>query len=241
MGQPLLFCPMTKNTISTDKLLLQGYLFDLDGTLVDTSRDITANLNRAFVTFGYPELPHEVILSHVGFGARFLVEQCLKVNKSDVQVDDKLVTEFWESFRDHYRDHIIDHALPYTGVREFLKATQQPMGVISNKPEEFVKAVLVALDMDQHFKFMWGRDSLPVSKPDPEVIRYGVYELGVSEASSVCMVGDNPVDIIAAKGAGALAVGLSSGFSPVDHLEAEHPDYLFHSFEAFALTFRGVD
>ncbi len=210
-----------------------GILFDLDGTLVDTSRDITANINRAFESHGYPQLPHETILSHVGFGAHFLVKSCIEVNRPDEVVDDRLVTEIWEKFRDHYRMHIIEHAQPYPGVREFLASSTVPMGVVSNKPAEFVIGVLKALDLHEHFSFIWGRDSLPVSKPDPQVIRYGIHELGISEAAQVCMVGDNAVDIISANGAGAISVAVSYGFSSRDMLEKEQPDFLFQSFPEF--------
>jgi len=212
----------------------RGILFDLDGTLVDTSRDITANLNRAFESLGYKQLSHETILSHVGKGAHYLVQQCLQVNLPEIKVDDSLVTAIWESFRDFYRVHIIDEAQPYPGVLEFLKAEKRPMGVISNKPEEMVLAVLRELNLLKYFKFSWGRDSLPVSKPDPEVIRYGIYELGIDNPRQVCMLGDNPVDTIAAKGAGAIAIALSYGFSSIQALEDEQPDYLFHSFMEFS-------
>jgi len=209
-------------------------LFDLDGTLVDTSRDITANLNRAFEAMDYPRLTHEVILSHVGFGAHFLVQKCLQINQPDIQVDNQLVTEIWELFREYYRIHIVDEALLYPGVLEFLESEKRPMGVISNKPEEFVHAVLREMDMDHYFKFSWGKDTLPVSKPDPEVIRYGIHEIGMLDPAKVCMVGDNPVDIISAKGAGAVAVALSQGFSSVESLAKESPDYLFQDFAEFA-------
>ena len=212
----------------------RGILFDLDGTLVDTSRDITANINRAFESMGYPQLSHETILSHVGYGAHFLVEQCLKTNLPEVKVDEKLVTAIWEKFRDFYSDHIIDEAQPYPGVVEFLEKENRPMGVVSNKPEEMVRAVLSELHLDHHFKFMWGRDTLPVSKPDPEVIRFGIHELGIEDPSEVCMLGDNPVDTIAAKGAGAISVALSYGFTPLKVLEKEEPDFLFHSFKEFS-------
>lgn len=211
-----------------------GILFDLDGTLVDTSRDITSNLNRAFKTFGYSQLTHETILSHVGYGAHVLVKKCLLENQPDIQVDEALVTEIWEKFRDHYREHIVDEADPYPGVLEFLDQENRPMGVISNKPEEFVKAVLRELDLLHYFKFSWGRDTLPVSKPDPEVIRYGVHELGFTDANKVCMVGDNPVDTISAKGAGAISIALASGFTEMSILEKESPDYLFQTFMEFA-------
>lgn len=211
-----------------------GILFDLDGTLVDTSRDITSNLNRAFESMGYQTLPHETVLSHVGWGAHYLVQQCLQIHQPEIKVDDVLVTEIWGRFRDFYRVHIIDEAQPYPGVVDFLENSQRPMGVISNKPEEFVKSVLRELHLLQHFKFSWGKDTLPVSKPNPEVIRYGVHELGMEKASDVCMLGDNPVDTIAAKGAGAIAVALSYGFSSVESLEKEAPDFLFHHFEDFS-------
>ena len=125
----------------------RGILFDLDGTLVDTSRDITANINRAFESLGYPQLSHETILSHVGYGAHFLVQKCLQINTPDIKVDDKLVTEIWEKFRDFYRNHIVDEAQPYPGVIEFLRDESRPMGVISNKPEEMVKGVLRELKL----------------------------------------------------------------------------------------------
>ncbi len=211
-----------------------GILFDLDGTLVDTSRDITANLNRAFDSMGYEQLPHEVVLSHVGKGAHYLVQQCLQIELPGIQVDEQLVTAIWEKFREFYRLHIIDEALPYEGVEEFLEKEIRPMGVISNKPEEMVIAVLRELKLLKYFKFAWGRDTLPVAKPDPEVIRYGVHELGIENAREVCMLGDNVVDTIAARGAGAIAVAMSYGFSSVAELEVEHPDYLFHSFVEFS-------
>jgi len=218
----------------------RGILFDLDGTLVDTSRDITANLNRAFDSMGYQQLPHETILSHVGYGAHFLVQQCLQLDQPDIKVEEKLVTELWERFRDFYRDHIIDEAQPYPGVIDFLEQDNRPLGVISNKPEEFVQAVLRELNLLSYFKFAWGRDTLPVFKPDPEVIRYGIHELGIDRASDVAMVGDSPVDTRAAKGAGAISIALSSGFSRLLELEAEKPDYLFHHFLDFSETIESV-
>ncbi len=214
----------------------RGILFDLDGTLVDTSRDITANINRAFESMGYQQLSHETILSHVGYGAHYLLQQCLRTNMPELKVDEKLVTTIWERFRDFYRVHIVDEAQPYDGVVDFLKLEKRPMGVISNKPEEFVRAVLRELNLLQYFKFSWGRDTLPVSKPDPEVIRYGVHELGIEFPQEVCMLGDNPVDTIAAKGAGAIAIAVSYGFSSVAELEKEQPDFLYHSFEEFSVA-----
>ncbi|NQV48889.1 MAG: HAD-IA family hydrolase [Candidatus Marinimicrobia bacterium] len=214
----------------------RGILFDLDGTLVDTGRDITANLNRAFKSMGYQQLPHETILGKVGYGAHYLVQQCLQIHEPKIKVEEKLVTELWELFRAFYRIHIIDEAQPYPGVIDFLEQDNRPLGVISNKPEEFVLAILTELNLMQYFKFAWGRDTLPVSKPDPEVIRFGIHELGIDLARHVAMVGDSPVDIRAAKGAGAISIALSYGFSPLVELEAESPDFLFHSFLDFSTT-----
>ena len=109
-----------------------------------------------------------------------------------------------------------------------------PMANESETAVEFVKAVLREMNLLEYFKFTWGRDTLPVSKPDPEVVRYGIHELGIEIASDVCMVGDNPVDTIAGKGAGAVAVAVSYGFSPVHILEKEAPDFLFSNFSDFS-------
>lgn len=217
---------------------VSGFLFDLDGTLVDTSRDISANLNRALNSYGYDQLDHELILSYVGNGAQYLVTKCIQHHEPSVLVDDELVTKIWEKFRDHYREHIIDEAEPYPGVVDFLIKENRPMGVISNKPEEFVRGVLNALGLGKHFKFMWGRDTLPVSKPDPQVIRFGIHELGLDEAKAVCMVGDHMVDTRAAKGAGAISVALASGFTPQDQLKEADPDFLFKDFNSFAEVFK---
>jgi len=108
------------------------------------------------------------------------------------------------------------------------------MGVVSNKPEEMVKAVLRELGLEQYFAFTWGRDTLPVFKPDPQVIRYAIHELGVEEASRVCMVGDNPVDIQAAKGAGAISVAVSYGFTSSKLMDQEAPHHLCTDFKSVA-------
>lgn len=217
---------------------VNGLLFDLDGTLVDTSRDISANLNRALNSYGYGQLDHEIILSYVGNGAQYLVTKCIQHYEPHVNVDDGLVTKIWEKFRDHYREHIVDEAKPYPGVLEFLAQEERPMGVISNKPEEFVHGVLQTLGMANHFKFMWGRDTLPVAKPDPQVIHYGIHELGLDGSHSVCMVGDHMVDTRAAKGAGAISVALASGFTSIEELKEADPDFLFEDFNSFAEAFK---
>jgi phosphoglycolate phosphatase len=217
---------------------IDGILFDLDGTLVDTSRDISTNLNRALDTYDYTQLDHDIILSYVGNGAQYLVTKCLQHHRPDIEVDEKLVTQIWEKFRDHYRDHMVDEAEPYPGVLNFLDDEHRPMGVISNKPEEFVRGVLTALGMSRYFKFMWGMDTLPVSKPDPQVIKYGIHELGIETSKRVCMVGDHPVDTIAAKGANAVSVALASGFTPARILKDAQPDFLFKDFKSFAEVFK---
>ena len=217
---------------------VKGLLFDLDGTLVDTSRDITGNLNRALESHGYQQLSHEIILSHVGKGAQYLVTKCLHHTDTEIRVDDQLVTRIWEKFREHYREHLVDESQPYPGVIDFISSENRPMGVISNKPEEFVRGVLRALNMDQHFKFMWGRDTLPVAKPDPQIIHYGIHELGIGDDVPVCMVGDHAVDAQAAQGAGAISVALASGFSSVSDLQQVKPDFLFTDFNSFAKVFK---
>ncbi|MCF7801594.1 MAG: HAD-IA family hydrolase [Candidatus Marinimicrobia bacterium] len=212
-------------------MTLSTVLFDLDGTLVDSSTDITNNLNRTLDDLDFGPLSREVVLSHVGYGAPYLVEKCLSEFLPPTEISRDLVADGLAIFRKHYLAHLIDETRPYSGAIEFLQRLEGiPLGVISNKPEAVVQGVLHALEMDHYFRFMYGQDSTEWRKPDPRVIHYGLVKLGVPFSKSVWFVGDSFVDIHAAKAARVTAVAMTHGYTPVEQLQAENPDILVEGF-----------
>ncbi|MCF7796605.1 MAG: HAD-IA family hydrolase [Lentisphaeria bacterium] len=210
---------------------MTAVLFDLDGTLVDSSNDIASNLNRTLNDLGFGELPKELVMSHVGYGAPYLVEKCLSEFLPPVEISKALIDEGLAIFREHYLAHLIDETKPYPRAIEFLQALDGiPLGIISNKPEAVVHGVLHALEMDRYFRFMFGQDSTAWKKPDPRVIHYGLVKLGIPYSKSVWFVGDSFVDIHAARAAKVTAVAIMHGYTPVDQLKAEKPDILVKDF-----------
>lgn len=213
--------------------ILTAVLFDLDGTLVDSSQDITNNLNRALEDLGFGTLSKETVLSHVGYGAPYLVEKCLSEFLPPSEISREVIDAGLAGFRRHYLAHLIDDSELYPSAIDLLKRLEAdtiPMGVISNKPEDVVQGVLKALKLDHFFKFMYGRDSTDWKKPDPRVIHQGLVAIGVPANKSVWFVGDSFVDIQAARAARVTAVAVEQGYTPLERLIQEKPDILVKDF-----------
>jgi len=222
---------MKQNERMAGPMKLTAVLFDLDGTLVDSSQDITNNLNRALADLGFGSLSKETVLSHVGYGAPYLIEKCLSEFLPPTEISKDTIVNGLAGFRNHYLAHLIDTSAPYPGVSEFLDSLETvPLGVISNKPEDVVQGVLKALNMDHYFQFMYGRDSTDWKKPDPRVIHQGLVQIGIPASKSVWFVGDSFVDVKAAKAAGVTAVAVEQGYTPRERLIQEKPDLLVKNF-----------
>jgi len=129
-------------------------VFDLDGTLVDSSRDIAAAANEALgrVAPGAPEIPLDSILAYVGEGARRLVERCLQHAKLDLSADDVL-----PAYLECYAGRLLDTTYVYPGVREALDALEgTTLAVLTNKPGDFSRTILDGLGVARLFARIWG-------------------------------------------------------------------------------------
>jgi phosphoglycolate phosphatase len=198
-------------------------VLDLDGTLVDSRRDIADSLNFALKKEGFPELPRKKIEDLVGWGAKQLVKDALG-NPSEEDLM-RVFLSFWN----HYDAHLLDHTRPYEGVMEFLQATGDwQRAVITNKPEGFSRKIIQGLELEKYFQWVIGGDSLAVRKPDAGVLHpirlaLGNWEIGV-------MVGDSVVDVEFGKAAGLINCALTHGFGIQDELAAMAPDFLIKDF-----------
>lgn len=181
-------------------------IFDLDGTLVDTSRDITNALNHALTSHGLNGLTVEETKRLVGEGITRLVEKIIGDNKAGER------EEITRKFLAYYEEHLVDFSYSYPNVKETLKALKgYKKAVISNKREGLSKRVLEKLDLLRYFDMVVGSDTTPERKPSPVPVLYvlGRFHFQPDEA---VIVGDSNFDIEAGKNAGVKTVAVTYGF-----------------------------
>ena len=204
-------------------------MFDLDGTLIDSRRDITEACNAARNVHGLVPLPFDAIMSMVGDGARVLVTRAFGLTAGDPKIDDALAT-----YNALYIANPCVHTALLPGVRGVLDVcagAQLPCAIVTNKPRDVSLLVLAALGIAPFFRAIHGGgDGAP--KPDPNGVLDVATRLGV-DASRAWMIGDGPQDIGAGKAAGCFTVGVP-GIAERERLVASAPDLLCESMTELA-------
>jgi phosphoglycolate phosphatase len=196
-------------------------IFDLDGTLIDSRRDLVNSVNAALRSLGRDELPSDEIAAMVGDGAPTLVRRAL----GDT-VDEVLLKRGLEFFLSYYREHKLDYTRLYDGIPEALETlrgangTRRVMSVLTNKPVNPSRAIVQALGIAEKFASIYGGNSFETKKPDPLGINTILAETGV-RADEAVMIGDSAVDILTGRAAGTWTCGVSYGFAP--HTLVETP------------------
>jgi phosphoglycolate phosphatase len=216
--------------IPVDSLRL--LVFDLDGTLIDSAQDLCNSVNAALHHVGREPLPDPMIAGFVGNGAPMLMRRSLAAGKgiSPDLVDADLQTKAYAFFLDYYREHKLDFTYAYVGVLEALAALRilhdvhggQPrtMAVLTNKPVRPAKGICEGLGLADYFLHIYGGDSFPMKKPDPQGLRALMSETGARPEETV-MIGDSQVDVLTARNAGVWSVGCEFGFG--QHTLTETP------------------
>lgn len=200
-------------------------IFDLDGTLVDSVRDLCNAVNATRVQMGQEPLPEPVVASYVGNGAPVLVRRAMGPQASDAQVEEALAY-----FLGYYREHMLEYTRPYSGVEETLEQLQAAgvnMAVLTNKPQRFSRDMCKGLNLERFFFQVYGGNSFEQKKPDPIGIHTLMKECG-AELSETWMVGDSSTDVLTARNAGVVAVGVTYGIQP-ESLREIPPDILLDS------------
>jgi len=198
-------------------------IFDLDGTLVDSRLDLVHSVNAALRHIRRPELPEDVIAGYVGDGAPILIQRAL----GGAAADEALVRKGLEYFLSYYREHKLDHTTVYAGVAEALAAIQnsgngtpRTLAVLSNKPVKPSQAIVEELGLGQFFAHVYGGNSFPSKKPDPEGARKLLADNGATPEQTA-IVGDSHVDVRTGRNAGLWTIGVTYGFAP--HTFADDP------------------
>jgi len=217
----------TPHLIPVESLRL--LVFDLDGTLIDSRKDLANSVNAMLAHIGHTQLPEDVIASYIGDGAGMLVRRALGDPSDESVVDSALAY-----FLDYYREHKLDFTHVYPGVIESLDSLRQgidgrsrQMAVLTNKPIGPSQAICDALGLSPYFFRIYGGNSFSTKKPDPQGLNALMREAGVDPFETV-MIGDSDVDILTARSAGAWALGCRFGLAP-HTLDAAEPDCLVDS------------
>jgi phosphoglycolate phosphatase len=189
-------------------------VFDLDGTLIDSRRDLTSSINAMLEKFGRQPLPEEIIATYIGDGAAMLVRRAL----GDPD-DEPLVERALEHFLAHYKIHKLDFTTVYPGVFASLEAlrahpdgTLRKMAVLTNKPVRASTEICAGLGLAKYMFRIYGGNSFATKKPEPEGLNALIREAGVSPGETL-MIGDSSVDILTARRAGTWVIGCKFGLS----------------------------
>lgn len=212
---------------------INTFLFDLDGTLVDSVPDLATALNKMLSDYQLPTYGEHVIRHWVGNGARVLVERGLsgdtKINHNREQLE---VDTALDKFLFYYRTLETKSTVLYDGVFDTLHALKQrgyTLVLITNKPSEFIAPILSSFSLLSLFSLTIGGDSLPQKKPSALPLLYACEQFKVSPSQCV-MVGDSKNDILAAKAANIKSIGLTYGYNYGESISTYQPDWVFDSF-----------
>src|SRR3990172_1313763 len=188
-------------------------IFDLDGTLVNSIKDITDSLHYATGPFSLAPKTVEEVAALVGEGITRVIERV--IGEERLQHRDEAVKRFLE----FYSEHIVDNTFPYPGVKETLEGLNEyKKAVISNKREAFSIKVLEALDLLKFFDLVIGSDSTSEKKPSPIPVLHALSTFGLNTNDAV-MVGDSNLDIAAGKAAGVKTIGVTYGYRERKYLK----------------------
>ncbi|MEX0304716.1 MAG: HAD-IA family hydrolase [Leisingera sp.] len=209
---------------------MRTVIFDLDGTLADTSGDLLAAANACFRQMGLGDVlthPEDAGVALRG-GRNMLATGLKRVG----QFDQATVDEFYPVLLEAYRDAIDHHTVMYPGAMEAvqsLKTAGFGVGICTNKPEALAEQLMQSLGVRDAFASLIGADTLPVRKPDPEPLFEAARRAGGDPARTL-LVGDSDTDRNTSAAAGVPSVLVTFGPSGAD-MEALKPEALLDRFE----------
>ncbi|HUN63728.1 MAG TPA: HAD-IA family hydrolase [Candidatus Sulfotelmatobacter sp.] len=190
---------------------VRAFVFDLDGTLIDSKMDLVHAVNAMLRATGRPEQGKERVASYIGHGAPQLIASVLGAPSTEEQRREALAV-----FLTEYEKRMLELTRAYPAVEEGLRALDGfPMAVLTNKPLRMAVEILQGLALAEFFDAVYGGDSFEKKKPDPTGALTILKEFGVAPEEAA-MVGDSDVDVQTARNAGMQAVGVKYGFGVHD-------------------------
>ena len=208
----------------------KGFIFDLDGTLVDSAPDLVGACNRVLRELGRDEIALSIGRGWIGNGARRLMERALIGSFEGVAPAD-LLDQAFSMFLKFYREGLCVESRLYPGVKETLTrlaGQDRRLACVTNKPSAFTRPLLALLGLNDFFEPIVSGDDLPNKKPDPLPLQHVLKMWGMSPGDCL-MVGDSVSDCDAAKACGMPVVLVNYGYNQGMSLDALGPDAIIDS------------
>ena len=188
-------------------------VFDLDGTLVDSRRDLADSANEMLARYGARPLAVEHVASMVGCGAPTLVKRVMTAAGVDASIDEALAR-----FLDAYDERLTHHTRPYDGIPallEQLRSRTVAMALLTNKPLKQSVTILSMFDLTKYFSWIVGGDGPWPRKPEPDGLRFLMHESAAGPAETM-LIGDSTIDLITSRNAGVSICLARYGFGFAD-------------------------
>jgi len=206
--------------MSKEKKYVELIIFDLDGTLVDSKRDIAFAVNFTLKKLGLAERQENEIDSFIGTGINDLIRKSL--GEKNENYSDKALSIFSDYFTKHYADY----STLYKGVREILDYFgDKSKIVITNRNKSFALATLKKLGIKSHFGSITGGDDADCTKPSSCSLDKALTKLDIKNDQAI-MVGDMDIDVYAGKKAGVATCAVTYGIGKTEDIKKARPDYL---------------
>jgi phosphoglycolate phosphatase len=195
---------------------VRALIFDLDGTLIDSQRDLILSVNAMLLEMGREQLHEDTISGYIGHGAPQLIGQALGGNATEAERQHALIF-----FLGYYEDHKMDSTCAYPGIPQALEElASYPMAILTNKPVRISRRILEALGLAKYFRAVYGGNSFETKKPDPLGAQTILREFAAAPTEAI-LIGDSEVDVQTARNAGTLAAAVNYGFGT--HDRTAHP------------------
>ena len=204
---------VTVGTVAVNSL--RAFLFDLDGTLVDSVPDLTTAVNQLRRAWRFEPVSEERVRCWIGDGAHRLVERALASTTGGLLTETEL-GQAYTLFVDYYQRSICDRSTVYPGVLDLLENLSSRgyfFGVVTNKPRQFAELLLARLNLSGHFDVLVAGDDLPCMKPHPAMLVHACEVLGILTGQAA-FVGDSRTDVAAARAARMPVLLAGWGYDP---------------------------
>lgn len=200
----------------------QLIIFDFDGTLADTWRDIAIALNQTFREVGLAAAQDAQVRDWIGNGLHRLLERAVP----ESQRSPARLAALYARFLEYYDRGCLDTTVLYAGIPECLaRLSEHSLAILSNKPTHFLNRMVTGLGVACRFAAVIGGDALAVGKPDAAAVAHVVRSVGV-RPDGVWMVGDSAIDVATGRAAGAHTIGCAWGLRGAGELRDAGVEFL---------------